>query len=144
MVVYKVVSKTSRQAWASLREAAWMRVCMSNNYMKGQRNFRLAICISVGCQFQVTLGRAETISISYLVRTCNQTSNESPGRLLGGLAIGISSPETVPRVCATFPHRFDWVVKRLKKIIPLKNPHTHYWWRLGRIFPVDGELWVLV
>ena len=51
---------------------------------------------------------------------------ESPGRLLGGLAIGISSPETVPRVCATFPHRFDWVVKRLKKIIPLKNPHTHY------------------
>ena len=54
------------------------------------------------------------------------TSNESTGRLLGGLAIGISSPETVPRVCATFPHRFDWVVKRLKKIIPLKNPHTHY------------------
>ena len=50
----------------------------------------------VGCQFQVTI--SETISISYLVHTCNQTSNEWTGRLRGGLAIGISLPESVRNI----------------------------------------------
>ena len=31
-----------------------------------------------------------------------------------------------PAACATFPRRCDWVAKRLKKIIPLKNPRTHH------------------
>ena len=45
MVVYKVISKTSRRTWASLREAAWTRICTSNKYTKSHRNFLLASCI---------------------------------------------------------------------------------------------------
>ena len=45
MVVYMIISKTSRLTWASLREAAWTRICTSNKYTKSHRNFLLASCI---------------------------------------------------------------------------------------------------